>query len=85
MDPRRMARDDDLDVMRELLLAARAERRLREFELTRRRVLLVLTVVCALTAIVVGLAGHEFPALTAGGIGLASGLVGALARGGERG
>ena len=52
--------DSDRDLQREIILTLRAERRLREHELTQRRVLLVLTVFLVLAGIALGFLGHPF-------------------------
>lgn len=63
---------------REAVLTARAERRLVEFELTRRRVLLGLTVFCVFTALLSTALGHPAVAGGAAGFGLLSGVAGAI-------
>jgi len=65
-DPRR-------ELQEELVLTIRAERRLREHELTRRRVLLALTVALPIAAVVLALLGEPIVGGVFLGGGLASG------------
>lgn len=50
--------DPEQALLREVVLMARAERRLREHELTRRRILLALAVVLSVAGVVLASAGH---------------------------
>ena len=74
--------DSDRDLQREILLTFRAERRLREHELTQRRVLLGLTVLLVAAAIVLAFLGHLFVGSAFAGSGFASAM--AIPRGAGR-
>lgn len=76
--------DSDRDTQREILLTLRAERRLREHELTQRRVLLVLTVFLVAAAIVLAFLGHLFVGSAFAGSGFASGVAAIPRGGGQR-
>jgi hypothetical protein len=76
--------DSDPDLQREVLLAVRAERRLREHELTRRRVLLALTVLLVIAGVTLAFLDHPFIGSVFAGGGCASGVA-AIPRSGEAG
>lgn len=59
-DVDRTSGDPQRELMREVVLTARAERRLIEHELTRRRVLLIVTVALLLAAAALALVGHPY-------------------------
>lgn len=54
----RQSEDPEQALVHEMVLMARAERRLREHELTRRRTLLVLAVVLSIAGVVLTSVGH---------------------------
>jgi hypothetical protein len=72
--PQTFPHDSGHDLQREILLTIRAERRLREHELTRRRVLLVLTVLLVVAGIVLGFLGHLLAGSAFASGGFASGV-----------
>jgi uncharacterized membrane protein len=67
---RRPPGDLSRELQQEIILTLRAERRLREHELTRRRTLLVLAVALSLVAVVLASVGHVHAsgAIVAGGL-----------------
>lgn len=79
-DVERRTRDPHLELLWEAVLTERAERRLVEFELTRRRTLLALTIALPIAGAVVALIGEPYAGGgLAGSAALASGAA-AMAR-----
>lgn len=77
-------RDPHAELLWEVLLAERAKRRLIEHELTRRRTLLVLTVLLPIVGVVLALIGEPYAAGGLAGSGVLVSGVAALQRREER-
>ena len=69
------AGDPSRELEQEIVRTVRAERRLREHELTRRRVLLALTVVLPIVGIVLSSLGDPYAGTTFVGGGLLSAVI----------
>lgn len=76
--------DPDRELQREIVLTARAERRLVEHELTRRRTLLALTVVLPVSGVVLALLGEPYVGGAFVGGGIVSGAATVPRRSGEQ-